>query len=116
MRLRVSFYIQRSGTGKKDDILSIYEDDSYLEMYRFVYQAADLHRKHTFYLPRSKVIPYVSDLLKSLTHDIEPFEAVQVSSSIFPSVVYHVSDLDDPDVRHLIEDMVSTSLRRVSAA
>jgi hypothetical protein len=119
MSPRVTLYIQRkmnAPDSSSDDILRIYEDDDYLEMYRIVYTAPDLKKDNAFYMTKTKVVAYIHDLLKSLTHDAIPFEALQVTPSIFPSVVYHVSELDDPDVRYLIEDVIETSLRNVERA
>jgi hypothetical protein len=116
MSPRVTLYVQRkmnAADSSTDDVIRIFEDDDYLEMYRIVYTAPDLRKSSTFYMTKSKAVTYVADLLQSLTHDAIPFEAIQVTSAIFPSVVYHVSELDSFHVRHLIEDMVATSLRNV---
>ena len=47
-----------------------------------------------------------------MPHDADPFEYLQVDTQMHPTVLYHVSDLDDPMVRHLIEDTVETALVR----
>jgi hypothetical protein len=113
MRTSTTLYIQRTAESRGDDIVQISPSDDYVDMFMIRYSTPELKKKRVFYMTRSKVLAYVSDLLKSLTHDIEPFEAVQVSTSIHPSVVYHVADLDDVDVRRLIEDMVDMSMRNV---
>ena len=116
---RVTLYVQRKindATSATDDIIRIFEDDDYHEMYRVVYSAPDMKRKSTFYMTKTRVLTYVSDILKSLRYDAVPFEAVQVTPAIFPSVVYHVAELDDSNVRHLILDVVDTSLRSVEVA
>lgn len=113
MRTSTTLYIQRTAESRGDDIVQISPSDDYVDMFMIRYSTPELKKKRVFYMTRSKVLAYVSDLLKSLTHDIEPFEAVQVSTSIHPSVVYHVADLDDAEVRRLIEDMVDMSMRNV---
>ncbi len=110
-----TLFIQRKADSRGDDIIRISCDDEYVDMYRIQYATPELKKKRVFYMTRSKVLAYVSDLLKSLTYDIEPFEAVQVSTIIHPSVVYHVSELDDIGCRRLIEDMVDMSLRNVQS-
>lgn len=112
--LKATIYIQRKdGTGKKDDdVIDFYEDDDYQEMVRIKYSTPELQRNATFYLPIPRAINYLSDILKTFRHDADPFEYVQVSTQIHPSVLYHVSDLDNTEIRHLIEDTVEAAIRR----
>jgi hypothetical protein len=76
-----------------------------------VYSTSELKKNATFSLPVSKAMLYIRDTLKSLRHDSMPFEYVQVTTRIHPSVLYHVSDLDDDDIRYLIEDTVESAIR-----
>ena len=112
--LKATIYVQRKdGTGKKDDdVIDFYEDDDYQEMVRIKYSTPELQRNATFYLPIPRAINYLSDILKTFRHDADPFEYVQVSTQIHPSVLYHVSDLDNTEIRHLIEDTVEAAIRR----
>jgi hypothetical protein len=55
---------------------------------------------------------YLDDVLKTFRHDADPFEYVQVSTQIHPSVLYHVSELDCCQVRHLIVDTVEAAIER----
>lgn len=115
MSAKVTFYLNRKGLGPKhDDVISIFEDDDYLEMYRIVYRTPELKKKNVFYMTRSKTMAYVSDLLKALTYDTDPFVSLQVSTAIHPSLQYQIPDLWDSGIRHLIEDMVEMSLRNVN--
>ena len=68
--------------------------------------------KREFFLDIPRAVDYVSTILKTLTHDVVPFERVQVTTVIHPAVFYHVSDLSICSVRHLIEDTVEAALRR----
>lgn len=114
MSAKVTLYLQRKGLGSKhDDVIAVYDDDEYLEMYRVVYRTPELKKKNVFYMSRSRVIDYISDVLKGLTYDADPFAYLQVSTLIHPSIQYQVPDLWDPVIRHLIEDMVANSLRNV---
>lgn len=110
--LKVTLFLQRkAGNESNDDSIRIYEDDSYIEMYKVVYSTCEVRRDAQFYMTRGNVVNYVSDLLKSLKYDSEPFEFVQITTAIQPSILFHLSDLDNSDVRHLIEDSVSTSMK-----
>lgn len=110
--LKVTLYIQRSrdDTGN-DDTVKIYAVDAATDIYRVVYSTPELDKKTQFYASRDAVTAYIVDLLASLQHDTDPFEFVQLTTAIHPSVVYHVSDLDEAPIRRLIEDMIYTTLR-----
>jgi hypothetical protein len=112
--LKATLYIQRS-TGRssaEDDVIHMYDDDEYRDMIRITYSTPELKKASEFYMTVPQTLQYLGDTLKTLTHDAQPFEHVQVSTSLHPSVLYHVSDLDCCQVRHLIEDTVETALRR----
>lgn len=109
---KVTFYLQRKGKGpSQDDVIQIFEDDEYLEMYRIVYKTPELRRQTVFYMTRPKTLTYVVELLKALTYDTDPFAYLQVTTRVHPSIQFQIPDLHDPPVRHLIEDMVDTALR-----
>lgn len=112
--LKVTIHVQRkdSTSAEQDDIIRFYEDDEYRDTVLITYSTPDLRKAVSFYLPIPKAVQYLSDTLKTFRHDADPFEYVQVSTQIHPSVLYHVSDLDCADVRYLIEDTVETALRR----
>jgi len=110
--LKSTFYIQRrEGRSSNDDVIRIYENDRYSELYQITYSTPEWKKEVRFHMGRHLVVNYISDLLKSLNHDTDPFEYIQVSTTIHPSVMYHISDLEKSDVRHLIEDMVTTAIR-----
>jgi hypothetical protein len=95
-----------------DDVIRVYEDPDFAEMYRVTFRSSDIKKASEFYLDGGRAVAYISTILKSLTYDTDPFEKIQVDTAIHPSVMYHVSDLDQCSVRHLIEDMIDSSLRR----
>lgn len=117
--LKATLYIQRKiGDDSQDDVLCIY-DSNYPagDIYRLVYSTPELRKDRQFYMARSLVADFVNDLLRSLSLDVEPFERIQVTSCIQPSVVFHTSDLDNIDNRHMIEDIITTAMRtEVSSA
>jgi len=112
--LKATIYIQRRDghDEKDDDIIRIYDDDEYRDTVRLVYSTPELAKNSTFYFTIPRAVTYLGDMLKTLRHDSSPFEHVQVTTAIHPSVLYHVSDLDSDEVRYRIEDTVDTVLRR----
>lgn len=112
--LKATLYVQRNnGKGQEDDdIIRIYDDDEYRDTVRIVYSTPELAKNATFYFTVSAATRYIHDMLKTFTHDSQPFEYVQVSTQIHPSILYHVSDLDDSEVRYLIVDTVEDAIRR----
>lgn len=65
--------------------------------------------KTSFFMPGYRVLDYVDDILQSLRRDADPFEEVQITTRIHPAVLFHVSQLDDRDTRHLILGMLETA-------
>ena len=112
--LKATIYIQRrDGKGSEDDdIIRFFDDDEYRDTVRVVYSTPELNKNASFYFTLPRAITYLSDLLKTLRHDSSPFEHVQVTTAIHPSILYHVSDLDNDEIRYLIEDTVDTAIRR----
>ena len=96
----------------RDDILRIFDDDTHDDMFRVIYKPNDAAGLNEFHLTYREVQDYVSTILKSLDGDTEPFEYIQVSTSMHPSVMYHTSELEDRDVRWRVEDMVFLACRK----
>lgn len=111
--LKVTFYIQRKNTySQDDDIVEIFDaGDAPGDLFRLVYSTPEARKATQFYMTRNTAAQYVVDLLHSLKYDSDPFEYFQVTTAIHPSIQYHISDLDAPAVRELIEEMVYTALK-----
>jgi hypothetical protein len=60
----------------------------------------------SFVLSRAGVYEYVMSLVGSLLRDDDPYQKVQLSSAIYPSVIYRVDDLEDEAVCSSIKDIV----------
>lgn len=102
------FFTRKQG---EDDIVQIYDDDTYFEMAQVVYTPGDHAKKsNSFYLPRADVLKYVSTMLKSMQTDTDPFEYVQLQSAIHPSVMVSVADVSERQTRYQLEDMVEQAL------
>jgi len=110
--LKATLFIQRTARQSEDDVIRMYADRSHRDMIRIVYSTPELNKDSVVYLPISKAVLYVHDILKSFRYDTRPFEHVQVSTQIHPSVLYHVADLESQEVRDLIEYTVETALRQ----
>ena len=110
--LKATLFIQRTPRGSDDDVIRMYADRSHRDMIRVVYSTPELNKDSVVYLPLSRAVTYIHTILESFRYDTHPFEHIQVSTQIHPSVLYHVSDLDNKEVRELIEDTVSIALRQ----
>lgn len=103
-------FIRKDQTSKKDDVLIIYEDEEFDEMYRIRFRPAGCDAKE-FYLEHGRAVDYVAGILKTLQYDADPFQYVQVDTPMTPSVLYRGDDLCR-EVRYAIEDTISVALRR----
>lgn len=109
---RASLLFTKPGEGAaSDDRLSISAMDESRDMFMVAYETPDHKYTKTFVASRSTVLQYVEDTLKTMRHDVHPFENIQVNSCIHPAVLYHVSDMDDCDIRDLILNTICDSLR-----
>lgn len=94
-----TLFLQKSG--EKDDIIHFDRLASDPDRIRVTYRdgSSILNRGYTFHVSQSGAIQYVGDLLFGLRHDMDPFDCVQVMTATMPSILYHIVDLDDPDIR-----------------
>lgn len=104
-----TLFIQKRG--QKDDIVHFFRSSEDPDRIRVVYRDGNTHRHRAFrfHIGTSFVSDYVSDILFGLRYDADPFEYVQVLTVIGPSVLYHVSELDDVDVRAHIRTTVAAA-------
>jgi hypothetical protein len=61
------------------------------------------------YLNRQRLETYVHSTLKSLRADHDPFDIIQVSSSVFPSFMYKVEEMSW-EMRDTIMDVIMTTI------
>jgi hypothetical protein len=94
-----------------DDKISVSQLEGSRSVYQVVYHSPELKYDRKFLASSSNVLAYVEDTLTSMRHDIEPFENIQLLTLIHPSVLYHVSDMDEYMVRNLILNMASDAMR-----
>lgn len=94
-----------------DDGITISAHGGSTDIFEVVYRSPELKMDRKFLASFSGVLSYIDDTLTSMRYDNDPFEKIQLLTVIHPSVLYHVSDMDDDEVRNLILNMVRDSLR-----
>lgn len=104
-------FIRDGSDSSEDDVIRIYDTDCN-DLFRVVFQASEMKRGNEFFAPRRYVMQYIAEVFRTLTHDSDPFESVQVDTAIHPSVLYHVIDMDEDSIRRLMEDSVDSALCR----
>ena len=104
----VTFFIQKEG--QPDDIVYFSNSVGMERVYSVRYAPNDVKGHFTFTLQHRDLYDYITNLLTSLTNDVEPFERFQVTSRVGPSVVYNIEDLLDEDIRHAIRDTAILAL------
>jgi hypothetical protein len=95
MNLITLWFIQSDG--REDDKVEINRGSRASEVVTLKYTPGDSKTGsvYSFSLTRAGVRRYLENLLYSVSKDQDPFEKIQISSSLGPSIMYHVSDLDD---------------------
>jgi hypothetical protein len=107
MNLLSIFVIRDANNREADDLITFTTDPLTPDLVEITakFKGADrLRYKST--VSSARCPHYVRTLLRSLTHDDEPFEQVQFNSALFPSVLYNVSDLTCDRVNSAIDDLV----------
>ncbi len=108
---QVTFVITRKDQGTQgDDRIEVFSFDNEPSLYKVVYRTPELRNAKTFVATESHVIDYLEDVLYSLSRDTVPFENFQISTCIHPSVMYHVADLYDAEMRRLIVNMSTDAI------
>jgi hypothetical protein len=109
--IRASIHVQRDSNETNDDLLRISETNvPGGDLFKITYKTPELQSAHRFHMARHLVGDFVSDLLKSLSLDTVPFESLQVTTCLQPTVVFHIADLESSETRHLIEDIIATAI------
>ena len=103
------FFTRRAG---EDDILQMFDDDTHVDMVRLVYTPGDHTKKsNEFYLTSRDVLPYVANIARAVSHDVDPFEYLQLQTAIHPSIMFSVMDLSSRRVQDLLDDMIFQAIR-----
>jgi len=105
------YFLRKQGSRANDDIITVRRVAEYPGIFQVTYNSPDFTFGKTFTSHGNSVCTYIEDSLTSMTHDTDPFENIQVSTVVHPSVLYHVSDMDNCDVRELILHMIRDAMR-----
>ena len=103
----LTLFIQKSG--RKDDKIDVHVSNV-PGMYRIVFSPNDSSSKYTFFMNRERALDYISNMLRTLADDVEPFDYIQVATHIAPSILYNVADLEDREIRVGIMDSILYAL------
>lgn len=110
--IKTTLYLTRSGKGRAhDDVIQVSENGESRDLFDVRFTTPELRKSKTFTFTESKVMDYISDILRALPIDMDPFENVQLTTAIHPIIFYHVSDMARPDTRTTVMDMIQTALR-----
>ena len=107
----VTVYITKKDESN-DDIITVENEDLHGFVFKVSFRPGEFRNTtNVFYMNRHDTIEYFSSIFKSFSHDVDPFDKVQLSTRMHPSIMYDVIDLEDPDVRWKIEDLIYQALR-----
>lgn len=112
MPIKTTLRFIRSGEGQDyDDVITI-STTRISDVFRVVYTPgdSDTGSVYTSYMSRSKTMKYVSDILRGMCYDVDPFDRIQIQTDLHPSIMYSVSDMDSAVARENLENMVDASL------
>lgn len=102
-----TFYIQK--TGQSDDVITI-QSCCGSTLFSVKYSPNDTKTVYHFMMDRRRTLEYVYNMLDTLSRDTDPFDHVQLTTRVSPSVVYHISDLNDEDVCDMVMDTLVLAL------
>lgn len=104
-------FTRRNLGSAHDDKVSVTAVEGCPEMFNVVYMSPEFKKERRFTASYSSTLQYVEDILLSLQHDTEPFELVQMITAIHPTVLFHVADMCDCEIRRILMNQVRDSLR-----
>ena len=103
--INVSLVLQRKDRADDTILMSVRGEET-----RITYKDGDRLGSYRFSLEHSDAYNYVSELLMGLSRDADPFDYIQVIPCTGPSILYHIWELENPDIRDIILSQVHTSL------
>lgn len=105
----LSVWLIHSGD-REDDRIDFIRGERATETMRVRYAPGDSKSKtaYTFILTRSGVRRYLGNMFQSLQMDLDPWEKVQISPVTGPSIIFHISDLENAE--KIIMDTIDSLL------
>lgn len=106
-------FLRAGGDEDSDDVIIIRSMAVSPDLFYVSYRPGDASSRLSYEasMSRGATMDYVTDVLKSMCYDVDPFDRLQVLTDMHPSVMYSVSDMDNVIARKLVENMVYTCLR-----
>lgn len=110
---RVTIFLTRKNDDatSKDDVISIHRRADICTAFTIKYRPGDGAQTRVFNMSETDTMTYVSSIFKSLDYDTDPFDKVQITTAIHPSIIYDVPALADSDIRYRVEDMILNTLQ-----
>ena len=97
--------------GKKDEVIKFFNCPYFMESYSVEFIPSDLKKnKYSFELTYDNLKKYIQNLLDLLRYDSEPYDEIQLTTKMIPSIMFCIADLDRPHIRNLIEHNIITAL------
>lgn len=112
MRVLKLHLVRPDSSAADDDVISFRSVPEFPDLVKVTVEyAATGTAEHSgfsnsFVLPRAGAYEYTMTVIGSLVKDDDPYEQLQLSSAMFPSVIYRVEHLDEWEVRTVIQDLV----------
>lgn len=95
MHLLKIWLVPHETPDKKDDIVLFERTTNESDTIRVKYTPGDVRVSYNFTLNRDGTHKYISNLLSSLTRDVDPWHKIQIAPANGPSIMYHMSELQD---------------------
>lgn len=111
----LTIWLISSESERRDDKIEFNRGENPEELITVTYTPGELRKTtYTFYLARQGVQRYIYNILYSLRKDQDPWEKIQVSPATSPSIMYHVSDLDEAEgaILDIVDQILYVSVER----
>lgn len=106
-------FLRHGATETNDDVINIFSSDISPDIFRILYVPGDSSHGYRYesQMTRNTVMDYISDILKAMKYDVDPFDRIQISTDLHPSLMYCVEDMENCITRRNLENILYTSLR-----
>ena len=93
-----------------DDVLSVVSTGTH-GSFQCSYTDKLSNLRNDFVATESELLDYIDSMFVLLTNDEEPFESVQLSSPVFPSVLLSPATLSRQDIQTEVYNIIRSTLR-----
>uniref|UniRef100_A0A6C0AKQ9 Uncharacterized protein n=1 Tax=viral metagenome TaxID=1070528 RepID=A0A6C0AKQ9_9ZZZZ len=107
MTTLLALHVTRTSEQSADDIILFQTDPAYPDVVEITSTFSGTKKlRYQYTLPRSRCSHYARTIVRALVDDVEPFDRVQISSAMFPAVMYNVEDLVRSRVMESIDEVL----------